>query len=141
MAGANTSNPESVRVLGRAMVDYWLSFAVSLTPNDGKGTASTCLLRSPRAFVALLTCVVFYRDRVATIHVREACEDDDSYFANAPADTMRSSLSVSTPLRSGMRHSLSSGTFPTHSATDRSPLLMPPRRTSESEGEGSVRGL
>jgi carboxylesterase type B len=26
--------------LGRVMLDYWISFAVSLTPNDGKGTNS-----------------------------------------------------------------------------------------------------
>ena len=26
--------------LSRVMLDYWISFAVSLTPNDGKGTNS-----------------------------------------------------------------------------------------------------
>ena len=31
---------ESGRV-SLAMIDYWLSFAVSGTPNDGKGLAST----------------------------------------------------------------------------------------------------
>ncbi|KAH9006961.1 esterase 1 [Lactarius hatsudake] len=30
-------SPKSAR-LSRAMLDYWISFAVSLTPNDGKGT-------------------------------------------------------------------------------------------------------
>jgi acetylcholinesterase len=29
--------PKSAK-LSRAMLDYWISFAVSLTPNDGKGT-------------------------------------------------------------------------------------------------------
>jgi acetylcholinesterase len=28
--------------LSRVMLDYWISFAVSLTPNDGKGTNSMC---------------------------------------------------------------------------------------------------
>ncbi|TFK81442.1 hypothetical protein K466DRAFT_502127, partial [Polyporus arcularius HHB13444] len=28
----------AVRLLSEAMVDYWISFAVSLTPNDGKET-------------------------------------------------------------------------------------------------------
>ena len=27
--------------LSRVMLDYWISFAVSLTPNDGKGTKSS----------------------------------------------------------------------------------------------------
>ncbi|KAH9077320.1 esterase 1 [Lactarius deliciosus] len=39
--------PKSAR-LSRAMLDYWISFAVSLTPNDGKGTQrmlwALCLL-------------------------------------------------------------------------------------------------
>ncbi len=34
------SNKES-GVVSRAMVDYWVSFAVSGTPNDGKGLQST----------------------------------------------------------------------------------------------------
>ena len=32
-------SPKSAR-LSRAMLDFWISFAVSLTPNDGKGTRS-----------------------------------------------------------------------------------------------------
>lgn len=30
--------PPKIARLSRAMLDYWISFAVSLTPNDGKGT-------------------------------------------------------------------------------------------------------
>ena len=43
--GANEveSTDDSVRLLSAAMLDYWLSFVVSGTPNDGKGVASTCL--------------------------------------------------------------------------------------------------
>ncbi|KAI0269120.1 extracellular triacylglycerol lipase precursor [Gloeopeniophorella convolvens] len=32
------SESPSVALLSRTMLDYWISFAVSLTPNDGKGT-------------------------------------------------------------------------------------------------------
>lgn len=35
------SGPPNVAWLSRVMLDYWISFAVSLTPNDGKGTSST----------------------------------------------------------------------------------------------------
>ncbi|TFK83623.1 extracellular triacylglycerol lipase precursor [Polyporus arcularius HHB13444] len=38
---AQTSPNPAVRLLSEAMVDYWISFAVSLTPNDGKGLAKT----------------------------------------------------------------------------------------------------
>ena len=43
--GANEveSTDDSVRLLSAAMLDYWLSFVVSGTPNDGKGVASACL--------------------------------------------------------------------------------------------------
>ncbi|KAI0737886.1 extracellular triacylglycerol lipase precursor [Daedaleopsis nitida] len=34
---ALTSADAGVRLLSQAMVDYWVSFTVSLTPNDGKG--------------------------------------------------------------------------------------------------------
>ena len=36
-----TNNSES-RLVSQAMMDYWISFAVSGTPNDGKGLSSTC---------------------------------------------------------------------------------------------------
>ena len=36
----STAAPPKVANLSRAMLDYWISFAVSLTPNDGKGTSS-----------------------------------------------------------------------------------------------------
>jgi hypothetical protein len=36
----STVAPPKVANLSRAMLDYWISFAVSLTPNDGKGTSS-----------------------------------------------------------------------------------------------------
>jgi acetylcholinesterase len=32
------SGPPNTAQLSRVMLDYWISFAVSLTPNDGKGT-------------------------------------------------------------------------------------------------------
>ncbi|KAI0713037.1 extracellular triacylglycerol lipase precursor [Cerioporus squamosus] len=38
---ALTSPKPAVRLLSEAMVDYWISFAVSLTPNDGKGLNKT----------------------------------------------------------------------------------------------------
>ena len=46
------ANEESGRV-SLAMVDYWVSFAVSGTPNDGKGLASTS--RSPASSLNVLT--------------------------------------------------------------------------------------
>ena len=36
----STASPPKVANLSRVMRDYWISFAVSLTPNDGKGTSS-----------------------------------------------------------------------------------------------------
>ncbi|KAI0004879.1 Alpha/Beta hydrolase protein [Russula compacta] len=36
--GNLTTNSSNTAWLSRAMLDYWISFAVSLTPNDGKGT-------------------------------------------------------------------------------------------------------
>jgi hypothetical protein len=39
--GLAKSGPTKVAWLSRVMLDYWISFAVSLTPNDGKGTSST----------------------------------------------------------------------------------------------------
>ncbi|KAI0251263.1 esterase 1 [Lactifluus subvellereus] len=33
------NGPQKTAQLSRAMLDYWISFAVSLTPNDGKGTS------------------------------------------------------------------------------------------------------
>jgi len=35
----STASPPKVANLSRVMRDYWISFAVSLTPNDGKGTS------------------------------------------------------------------------------------------------------
>ena len=37
---AVSSTNANVRFLSEAMLDYWLSFVVSGTPNDGKGVAS-----------------------------------------------------------------------------------------------------
>ena len=34
-----STNP-AVRQLSMAMMDYWLSYVVSMTPNDGKGVSS-----------------------------------------------------------------------------------------------------
>ena len=39
-ANISTTGPPKVAHLSRAMLDYWISFAVSLNPNDGKGTSS-----------------------------------------------------------------------------------------------------
>jgi len=35
----STTGPPKAANLSRRMLDYWISFAVSLTPNDGKGTS------------------------------------------------------------------------------------------------------
>ena len=37
----STSGLPKVAKFARDLMDYWISFAVSLTPNDGKGTSST----------------------------------------------------------------------------------------------------
>ncbi|KAI0753756.1 extracellular triacylglycerol lipase precursor [Fomes fomentarius] len=37
---ASSANPAE-RLLSQAMLDYWISFAVNLTPNDGKGLSKT----------------------------------------------------------------------------------------------------
>ena len=37
----STSGTPKVAIFAQTMIDYWLSFAVSLTPNDDKGTSST----------------------------------------------------------------------------------------------------
>jgi acetylcholinesterase len=39
--GFTFSGPPKHPWLSQVMLDYWISFAVSLTPNDGKGTNST----------------------------------------------------------------------------------------------------
>ena len=39
-ANISTAGPPKVARLSRAMLDYWISFAVSLNPNDDKGTSS-----------------------------------------------------------------------------------------------------
>jgi carboxylesterase type B len=36
----STSGPPRVADFSRVVLDYWISFADSLTPNDGKGTNS-----------------------------------------------------------------------------------------------------
>jgi len=40
LGNVSTASPPNVANLSRVMRDYWISFAVSLTPNDGKGTSS-----------------------------------------------------------------------------------------------------
>lgn len=37
---SKTGTPPKAADLSRKMLDYWISFVVSLTPNDGKGTSS-----------------------------------------------------------------------------------------------------
>jgi len=39
VGNVSTASPPNVAHLSRVMRDYWISFAVSLTPNDGKGTS------------------------------------------------------------------------------------------------------
>lgn len=39
MFGAPSNGPASV-ALAETVIDYWVSFATSLTPNDGKGNAT-----------------------------------------------------------------------------------------------------
>jgi hypothetical protein len=46
----STNAPPNVANLSRMMLDYWISFAVSLTPNDGKGTKSTLRIASTSTF-------------------------------------------------------------------------------------------
>jgi len=40
LGSVSTAATSKVANLSRAMLDYWISFVVSLTPNDGKGTSS-----------------------------------------------------------------------------------------------------
>ena len=47
----NSTTPV-VQLLGTAMVDYWLSFITSQTPNDGKGVLSTL----PQNLSPLFSC-------------------------------------------------------------------------------------
>ena len=54
--GLAKSGPPKVARLSRAMLDYWISFAVSLTPNDGKGTNSTLRYAS----ISLLLPLIAY---------------------------------------------------------------------------------
>jgi hypothetical protein len=50
------SGPPKHPWLSQVMLDYWISFAVSLTPNDGKGMSSTysLLIRVDVVFVLLI---------------------------------------------------------------------------------------
>lgn len=50
IVGANATSG----LVSQAMVDYWLSFAVSGTPNDGKGLSSTCFILSCPRSVSLM---------------------------------------------------------------------------------------
>ena len=62
---ALTSHNPAVRLLSEAMADYWISFAVSLTPNDGKGVNSAC---SPCAHLhAIVADERFLRNDVASV--------------------------------------------------------------------------
>ena len=55
------------RLLSVAMMDYWLSFVVSQTPNDGKGVSRA--YRNPLPRCVVLTFATF-RDYLATIYLR-----------------------------------------------------------------------
>ena len=62
---ALTSPNPSVLLLSEAMVDYWISFAVSLTPNDGKGVNSAC---SPCAHLrAIVADERLFRNDMASV--------------------------------------------------------------------------
>ena len=39
--GAPPGNSTSANMLSNNMIDYWISFATSLDPNDGRGTERT----------------------------------------------------------------------------------------------------
>ena len=52
-----------------AMVDYWVSFAVSGTPNDGNGIPSTS--RPLEYAFDLADWVMHLRNDLAPIHVRQ----------------------------------------------------------------------
>ena len=56
-------------VVALAMVDYWVSFAVSGTPNDGNGLPSTT--HSIQPSYALLTEPCIARNYLASIYVRQ----------------------------------------------------------------------
>ena len=67
---ALTSPNPAVRLLSEAMADYWISFAVSLTPNDGKGLNSAC---SPCAHLhAIVADERLLRNDVAPVSDRTA---------------------------------------------------------------------
>ncbi len=66
---AQTSSNPAVRLLSEAMVDYWISFAASLTPNDGKGLSSAYSLSS-RLPDDIADMSRVRRDNLASIQVR-----------------------------------------------------------------------
>ena len=65
LAAVNSTNPK-VQLLSAAMVDYWLSFVVSQTPNDGKGLPSACLVDGIITSSHLFN---IFRDCVASIYL------------------------------------------------------------------------
>ena len=50
----NTTGRPNVANLRRKMLDYWISFAVSLTPNDGKGSSSALRCASISVLLPLI---------------------------------------------------------------------------------------
>ena len=50
----STTAQPNVANLSRNMLDYWISFAVSLTPNDGKGSSSALRCASISVLLPLI---------------------------------------------------------------------------------------
>jgi carboxylesterase type B len=58
---AKSGSPNTAQ-LSRVMLDYWISFAVSLTPNDGKGTTRMFSAASSPAQSLILASRTFLGD-------------------------------------------------------------------------------
>lgn len=65
-----TSDPSP---LSKNIMDYWLSFATSLTPNDGKGSH-----RKPHPYMQLQSSYNASRSRVATVHTTQSGDERES---------------------------------------------------------------
>lgn len=62
------NGPPSV-TLSKTMIDYWLSFANSLTPNDGKGNVSRKSIKVFTFCECVVKVTIFsFRHRVGAVH-------------------------------------------------------------------------
>ena len=69
MYGAPEDTSPSALHLSSIMIDYWVSFATSLDPNDGHGNARKCLIdhRYPDSFE--FVCLTWhFRSSMGSIH-------------------------------------------------------------------------